>query len=416
MPDKICPKCCASKDVDCYSLDARESDGRFRICRECRSAQRKVKAPPQLPATPEGFVVKSISTELDAKGNQSGKQWVGVKPEAIASADHVHSIPAGHIVKGVSTLVDASGDVVAQWIKTRDGSQDPASLLLAAMKDADCWSARSEPILPPLAEVQDDDLLAVYGMGDPHIGMFAWGAETGANHDVKIAERDLFTAVDHLVAVSPAAKRALVVSVGDFFHADNRANTTTSGTAVDSDGRWPKVLAAGIRVMRRCIDRALEKHEQVDVICEIGNHDWHTSIMLAIALAQFYEREPRVVIDTSPAKCHWYRFGLNLIGTTHGDTIKMAALGEVMACDRPGDWGETLYRYWLTGHIHHRQELELRGCIVRSLRTLAPSDAWHKGQGYRSGQEMRCMVFHRNYGQINEHTVGINQVRAIHRS
>lgn len=405
MPN--CSKCSIEKPQEDF---AKRGTGYRPHCKKCESARRRK---PPIDAIPEGFHVSHVGTLVNEEGNTE-KQWIGAKLEPIAAADHQLAIPTGHVVKGVSSLLDGQGNLVAQWIKTKDGSSDPAAMLLEAMKDADNWTGKSDPVVPP-ADVLDDDLLVLYGMGDPHIGMFAWRAETGANHDVKIGERDLFTAVDHLVSVAPAAKHALVVSVGDFFHADNRGNTTTGGTPVDSDGRWPKVLAAGIRVMRRCIDRALEKHEFVTVICEIGNHDWHTSIMLAIALSQFYERELRVTIDTSPAKCHWYRFGLNLIATTHGDTIKMADLGEVMACDRPQDWGDTLYRYWITGHIHHRQELELRGCIARSLRTLAPSDAWHKGQGYRSGQEMRAMVFHKEYGQINEHTVGINQVRAAHR-
>ena len=144
--------------------------------------------------------------------------------------------------------------------------------------------------------------------------------------------------------------------------------------------------------MRRAIDRMLAKFEIVDVICEIGNHDWHTSIMLAICLDQYYENEPRVTVDTSPAKYHWYRFGQNLIGVTHGDTVKLADLGEIMACDRAQDWGDTKHRYWITGHIHHDTVKELRGCTVESFRTLAPADAWHRGQGYRSGRDLKLLV------------------------
>lgn len=406
MSLKVCPKCSASKDADSeFNADKHQADGRFRICKQCRQKSTK----PPLEAVPEGFHVSHVGTLVDEQGNTE-KQWIGAKPEPIASAEHQPAIPTGHIVKGVSSLLDGQGKLIAQWVKTKDGSGDPVAMLLEAMKDIDCWSGKSEPS-PWLARPVDDDLMCIYPMGDPHIGMFAWGAETGANHDVKIAERDLYTAVDHLVQLAPHAKRALIVSVGDFFHADNRGNTTTGGTPVDSDGRWPKVLAAGIRLMRRVIDRALEKHEQVTVICEIGNHDWHTSIVLATCLAQFYEREPRVTIDTSPAKFHWYRFGANLIGTTHGDTVKLDELGGVMACDRPHDWGETKHRYWLTGHIHHTTVKELKGCIVESFRTLAPADAWHRGQGYRSGQEMTCLVMDKQDGVINRHTVGIAQIR-----
>lgn len=327
------------------------------------------------------------------------------------ASDMVKSTPEGYHVKGVSTLYDAEGNVRQQWVKTKRDEEERYQQLLDAMSTiADRWEGMSDPV--PAPAFSDDDLLACYPIGDAHISMLSWEPETGNNFDLKIAEHTLYSAVDQLVELAPPAKHGLVVNVGDFFHADNRGSTTTAGTPVDSDGRWPKVLSVGIRLMRRVIDRALTKHEHVTVISEIGNHDWHTSIMLAICLAQYYEREPRVTIDTSPAKYHWYRFGQNLIGTTHGDTVKLMALGEIMACDRSKDWGETKHRYWLTGHIHHDTLKELRGCTVESFRTLAPADAWHSGQGYRSGRDMKVLVFHREYGQINRHVVGINQILA----
>lgn len=328
-------------------------------------------------------------------------------------SDMTKVAPLGFSVKGVSTLYDSEGNISGQWVKTaKDQGDDSLAKVLDALSAvADVWKGKAEPIQAPDTVLQDD-ILAVYVMGDPHIGLFAWADETGNNHDLKMGSEDLFTAVDHLVHVAPAAKNALVVTVGDTFHADSKNNTTTGGTPVDTDTRWPKVLKTGVRTFRRLIDRALEKHEHVTVVCSLGNHDWHSSIMLSICLAQFYENEPRVTVDTSPAKFHKFRFGKNLIGITHGDTTKIADLGEVMAVDWPADWGETDYRFWLTGHIHHKTVTELRGCVVESFRTLAPSDAWHKGKGYRSGQDMNCLVFHKDWGQINRHSVGINQIRA----
>jgi hypothetical protein len=163
--------------------------------------------------------------------------------------------------------------------------------------------------------------------------------------------------------------------------------------------------------MRRCIDRALERHNIVRVINEIGNHDDHSAIMLAICLANFYEREPRVIVDTSPNRFHWYRFGANLIGTTHGHSVKAADLPGIMANDRPKDWGETKYRFWYTGHVHHDQLKEYRGCTVETFRTLAAADAWHNSQGYRSGRDMKLDVIHRERGRICRHVVGIADLR-----
>jgi hypothetical protein len=197
------------------------------------------------------------------------------------------------------------------------------------------------------------------------------------------------------------------VNIGDYFHADNRGNTTTAGTPVDVDGRWAKVLSVGIRIMRRNIDAALRKHQHVTVINEIGNHDTHTSIFLSLALAQFYENEPRVTIDTSPEMFHFYRFGKVLVMTHHGHTVKPKDLPSVMACDRPEDWGQTAFRYIYTGHIHHEKSHEFPGVFWRSLRSTATSDAWHRGQGYRSAQELSLEILDAEEGLVNRHIVGV---------
>ena len=162
--------------------------------------------------------------------------------------------------------------------------------------------------------------------------------------------------------------------------------------------------------MRRMIEQALTKHETVRVISEIGNHDDHTSIMLATCLAQFYEREPRVEVDDSPKNLHWYRFGRNLVVTTHTDKLKGERLYQVIAHDLAKEWGETKFRYCYGGHVHHDSEKEMAGLTVMTMRTLAPQDDWHTKQGYRAGQDMKCDVLHREFGRIERHIVGIEQI------
>jgi hypothetical protein len=317
--------------------------------------------------------------------------------------------PDGYLTRGRSTLYNKRGEIIAEWVKTAKDKEDEYKAIMEAIKGiADDW-VKPKAIQKPKGFLEDD-LLTVIPLGDPHFGMFSWAQETGQDFDLNIAEANLVAAVDHLVALAPKAKNALLINLGDFFHADNASNQTTHGTRVDVDTRWSKVLRVGIRAMRRCIDRLLEKHEKVTVICEIGNHDSHSAQMLALALEAFYENEPRVEIDTSPAKFHWYRFGKNLLGVTHGDTVKAKDLPGVMACDRARDWGETEYRYWYTGHVHHDTVKEYPGVIVETFRTLAPADAWHKNQGYRSGQDLKLDVIHKKYGRVNRHVIGIRQI------
>jgi hypothetical protein len=244
------------------------------------------------------------------------------------------------------------------------------------------------------------------------LGMHAWGEEAGDDFDLRIAQRNLYAAVDHLVSLAPPAHHALILNLGDFFHADSNAGTTTRGTRVDVDTRHGKVYEAGVRTIVRVVDRALEKHQRVTLRNNIGNHDENASVMLGICLRAYYSREPRVTVDTSPSPFTRYRHGRCLVATTHGNEVKHAELGEIMANDWPEDWGTTDHRYWYIGHVHHEKVLERRGVVIESLRTLAAKDSWHNRAGYRSGRDMRLDVLHARHGLVNRHVVGIQRVVA----
>lgn len=333
--------------------------------------------------------------------------------EQAADNREAHSLaPDGYHVKGVSTLYDADGLVRARWVKTnKESDGDSRAYVFEAVSNlAAGWPLTANAVELPTHS--DDDLLCVYPMGDPHIGMLAWAPETGENFDLAIAERNLVNAVDHLALLAPPARRALIATVGDTFHSDGLSNTTTKGTRVDVDGRTRKMIDVGVRTFRRVIDRALQKHEEVEVKIAPGNHDALLSIVLQIALQQFYEREPRVRVDPSPESFLWYRFGLNLIGVNHGHLAKDDALMQAMAVDRSEDWGQTRHRRIYKGHFHHEVTKEVPGCTIDTLNTLASSDDWHRRSAYRSTRHMRMDIVHRQFGLVNRHIVGIEQLMA----
>jgi hypothetical protein len=248
--------------------------------------------------------------------------------------------------------------------------------------------------------------LTAYPVGDHHLGMLAWTPETGAPYDINIGEQLLFKAMTNLVARSPDSDIALIAVLGDFFHYDSfRAETPKSRNLLDSDTRFPKMIAAGIRTIRHAISLALTKHQRVHVIIETGNHDEATSIFLALSLADTYENEPRVSVDVSPRNCHFFHFGKTLIGVHHGDKIKLADLPLIMATDQPAAWGITQWRYWLTGHVHHYQAKEILGCVVESFGILPPPDAWGTQQGHRPARTMKAITYHKDFGEVSRLTV-----------
>jgi hypothetical protein len=319
-----------------------------------------------------------------------------------AAHDMLHTAPLPFKVKGTSTLYDADGTPKLQWVKTKldeDLAEEAIRAFIAGLVE----DARGlSPIVPEPAHALSD-LMAIYPMGDPHFGMKAWVEETGASFDLDIAERLLFAAVDRLVETSPPAALALILNLGDFFHADNQDNRTGSGHQLDVDTRWQKVMQVGLRVMIRVIIRALEKHETVMVRNVKGNHDNHSSFALSLALDAYFSNNPRVQVQLSPRGFWYHRFGKVLIGATHGDTCKLADLPGIMAADEPQAWGLTAHRYFYFGHVHHDQVKEFPGMKAESFRTLAAADAWHAAAGYRSGRDMRSIIMHSEHGEVERH-------------
>lgn len=316
--------------------------------------------------------------------------------------DMVRTVPDGFMVRGVSTYYDADGKPRGQWVKSAVDREAMERIMREFAETLAQDVKGLAPITQPPKSV-DEDLLCVYPMGDPHFGMHAWWQDAGEDFDLRIAEQLTCGAVDRLVSSAPASKTALLLNLGDAFHADNQKNVSQSGHQLDVDGRWAKVQQVGLRAMLHCVRRLLEKHERVIVRINRGNHDGHSSYALALMMSCYFHSEPRVEVDLSPAVAWYYRFGKVLIGSTHGDTIKGPDMVSLMAADRPQDWGATNHRYWYVGHVHHQDSKEYRGGVVEYFRTLAARDAWHAGQGYRAGRDMRLIVLHATHGEIERH-------------
>jgi hypothetical protein len=329
----------------------------------------------------------------------------GYAPEC----DMTKTVPDGFKVRGVSTYYGEDGKPKGQWVKS-DADSDAREALLREFAETLAQGVKGVAPAVPGPDRVEDDLMCVIPIGDPHFGLKVWAQEGGGNFDLDIAERLTCSAVDRLTASAPPAKTAILLNLGDQFHADSQSNTTTAGTTVDVDGRWAKIQQIGLRAMLYCVRRLLERHEKVIVRINRGNHDKHASYALSLMISCYFHNEPRVEVDLSPAAVWYLEFGRVLLGSTHGDTIKGDKLVSLMAVDRPEQWGRTRHRYWFVGHVHHSDIKEYPGGIVEYLRTLAPGDAWHHGQGYRSGRDMRLVVFHREHGEVERHRVDVGMI------
>lgn len=320
-----------------------------------------------------------------------------------------HGALPGYNMGKVTIHRDADGAVKNTWER-----QHPDDVMREQMlrEFAETLAVGVKGLAKPMKPVKvgTDELMVVIPIGDPHFGMKAWFEDAGDDFDLEIAERHTCAAIDRLVATGPNCETALLLNLGDHFHADNQRNQTQSGHQLDVDGRWAKVQQVGLRAMIYAVDRLRSKYSKVIVRINRGNHDGHSAYALAMMLKCYYHSAVGVEIDISPAM-HWYmQFGKVLIGSTHGDTTKGTDLMPVMAADRPEAWGTTKHRYWMVGHVHHKFSKEYPGGIVEYFRTLAAGDAWHRGQGYRSGRDMNLVVMHREHGEVERHRCDIGMI------
>jgi len=321
--------------------------------------------------------------------------------------DMVKTCPDGYFVKGVSG--EDGTQISAQWVKTQADAKRQEELIQEAVE---IWCEEAKGKIRPvkIKNVEHDkDLLTIYPLGDPHFGLYCWGDETGKDFDLEIAEAQLFAAIDYLVDKSPASERGVLCNLGDMFHSDNMEGVTArSKHSLDMDGRLQKVIQVGVRALRRCIHRMLEKHAQVEIVNAPGNHDHVLALALNVMMANIYENEPRVIVHSAPTMRHYIQHGKVLIGVVHGHQTRDNDLGAIMATEKAKEWGDTEYRYFYRGHHHQDKVTELRGCKIEQFRTLAPKDAYAAGGGYLSGQDMKAIVHHAKHGEIARHTFAIS--------
>jgi len=324
--------------------------------------------------------------------------------------DMTRTVPDGYVVKGVSTYYDKDGKPAGQWVKSSIDMERQQELIREMIKAMTEDVRGLGPVSKPPKRT-NSDYLAVYPIGDPHVGLQVWQQECGDAFDLKIAREMTLGAVDRLMQSAPEAETGIILLLGDVFHMNDQSNATPrSKHQLDVDSRYVKVLQVGIETYRHAIQRALQKHAKVVVRCVQGNHDPEAIWALAFTLQAFFSSDPRVEVDLHPSPFWYYRFGKVLIGSTHGDKVQHKQLGGIMAADRAKDWGETTQRHWYTGHVHSQNVTELPGVICESFRTLAAKDSYANGHGYRAGRDMVCIVHHKEHGEVERHRVDVGML------
>lgn len=345
-----------------------------------------------------GIVRGTLFKALQSVKRRAAK--AGYSPEH----DMTHTVPDGFLVKGVSTMYDKNGAIKAQWVKSGIDRERQEAILREAFESMAETLPRVDPTTPP--SNVEENLCNVYTFTDCHVGALAWHEEGGADWDLKIAERTLTSAFQHMVAAAPKAKVAFVNQLGDFLHSDGIVPVTpTNHHILDQDGRYAKVVGVAIRILRRIVDFALEKHEKVVVLLAEGNHDISSSIWLRAMFSALYENEPRVKVIDSALPYYVYKHGETMLAFHHGHMKRNDSLPLLFAAQFPEIWGATKKRVCHVGHRHHVEEKEHSGLTVIQHSTLAARDAYASRGGWMSERHATVITYHEKYGQVSRHTV-----------
>lgn len=365
-------------------------------------------APPRAPDVDAETMRAAAKAALDARiaAQQRAKQ---------AWSPHLDSenVPPGYRVRGTSVLRDGDGNVRLVWHKTTSDAIDPFELgekIAAGLAAGGLKPIEAAP--PPIANAE---LLSVYPLGDPHIGLYAWRDEVGESFDLDIAAQRYLTAFELLLPRAPEGSDALLIELGDFFHADDPEYKTSSGRhTVDVDTRYHRVISTGTQMMVGMIDALLVRHANVEIWILRGNHDNDSAIGLDQSIRMAFRDNPRVTVRYNPGKHYGREFGKSLIAATHGDTLRGKrgrTMHEIVTTDYREAWGRTKHARAYVGHVHHESVSEVGELVTETFRTLAPKDAWHAAKGYRSGRDTRLDVWHREYGLRTREILTIDEIK-----
>lgn len=295
-------------------------------------------------------------------------------------------------------------DFALQWVRRKPDRQKILEYLEAKFLDM------SSEVLPsPKIEYEGnkatDKQFSVFPIGDPHIGLLCWSKEVNHDWDVAIATRVFKSVFERLVGMMPVTQEAILINTGDLFHSDNIAGMTSrSGHHLELDGRHGKWLDAGMLIVRMWIETLLRRYKKVHFVNVIGNHDDILGRFMGGFVENVYENNKNLTIQKGDNPFQYVHRDKVLLGFAHGHTTKLASLPGKMADDVPELWGQSSFRHWITGHVHHNQFVQFKehpGCSVESVGIIPPKDAYSHGGGYGARRGTQGIIFDKEHGEIS---------------
>lgn len=244
--------------------------------------------------------------------------------------------------------------------------------------------------------------LLVIDPADIHIGKLCEAFETGEDYNNQIAVQRVMEGVKGILDKTSSfdIDKILFIGGNDILHIDVPSRKTTSGTPQDTTGMWYSNFLIAKKLYIDVIELLLTVAD-VHFTFNPSNHDYASGFFLADVISSWFHNNKNITFDVSIAHRKGFKYGQNLIGTTHGDGAKQQDLPLLLAQEFPNWWSETKHRYVYTHHLHHKIAKDYVGVTVESLRTPCGTDSWHHRNGYQHNPKaVEGFLHHKLYGQI----------------
>jgi len=248
----------------------------------------------------------------------------------------------------------------------------------------------------------DDPHLLVVDPADVHIGKLADSFETGEAYDSQIAVKRVLEGVQGIINKSRGYEinKVLFIAGNDILHIDTPKRTTTSGTPQDTHGMWFTNFLIARQLYVDVLEMLLTVAD-VHFVYNPSNHDYTHGFFLAQTIQTWFRKNKNITFDCSISHRKYFKYGVNLIASTHGDGAKEKDLPLLMAQESAESWATTKHRYIYTHHIHHKVLKDYIGVTVESLRTPSGTDGWHHRNGYQHNPKaVEGFLHHPKFGQV----------------
>jgi hypothetical protein len=344
------------------------------------------------------------------KNHRMSAEFLGIKRTTFSNQLQMAFDRGFQLSEGALAVVERTGlnprEAKGGWLHDYDneGKKIGATRWSAPEIDIDSWFDRLEdkfanikPIkIIKAPKVCDKDLITIYPIADPHIGMKACEEMTGEKYDTAIAVNRLQKWICALVDKNPASGTAIILGVGDLLHADDTNNETPRGkNKLDVDTDIYDSTDLTIEALATAIDAAAQKHEKILVNILPGNHDKHSHRVVAIGLRERYRENPRIDVNTSKNEFFKYKFGKIGIAAHHGDKAQPKEIILMLYDLFSNFFSDVSTRVLYTAHKHHERQAEIGGWLWVQLKAMTNRDAHAATHAYTGVPGMEATTYHR---------------------